>query len=525
MHETGKKELDQAILSVEDVTYSYDGEALPVWKHLSCHFYKGKIHAICGPSGCGKSSILYLLDGLIPHLYEGELEGRVLYEGEDLTDLMPRDRCDRIGYVMQDPESQFCTFTVIEELAFGMENLGLPTDEMEVRIREALDLVGMSGYEREELTALSGGQKQKIAIAAILVTRPEVILMDEPTANLDPVSRQQIFELITHLSEVKGMTVILVEHNMEEMIAHVDHILALDHSGAVVAAGSLEEVSRQGWSPYDDLPVTEPAKDLSTDEVVLSIEDISFTYPGKEEAKPVLRDLSMEVRRQELLAIVGENGAGKTSLTRLIFRIFAPDRGEIRLLGRPVDRYRKRELYHKIGLVFQNPEHQFIKNTVDDELFFSLKRVKISQQEKQSRVDEMLQKFHLAPEREKSPFILSQGQKRRLSVAGMLLTQQEILFLDEPTFGQDNENRHELMKDLQELVADGITVVMITHDLSLVRRYATRVVEIKDGRVSRDLPTEQFFAQNEAGTDPVEGGEGECSPTSNEIPSCTAGIR
>lgn len=213
--------------------------------------------------------------------------------------------------------------------------------------------------------------------------------------------------------------------------------------------------------------------------------------------KKVLNGLSMSLKKQEFLAIVGENGVGKSTLMRLIFRIFKQDQGSIRLYGKPIESYSKKELYRQIGLVFQNPENQFITNTVFDEMMFSLKKVKCSREEKEARVNEMLEKFHLEKEKEKSPFVLSQGQKRRLSVASMLLTRQKILFLDEPTYGQDFENRHELMKDMQELTRNGITIVMITHDLELVRQYATRVVEIRDGRIGRDLPTEAYFTEME----------------------------
>lgn len=497
---------DQIILEMQDVTYCYEGETLPVWKHLSCCFFKGKIHAVSGPSGCGKSSILYLLDGLIPHMYEGELEGKVLLEGRDITDVLPRNRCQEIGFVMQNPESQFCTFTVEEELAFGMENLGFEESVMQKRIQEALEFVGMPGFQQRELANLSGGQKQKIAIASILVTQPKVLLLDEPTANLDPVSRKQIFELISRLSVEEGITVILVEHNIEEMLDRVDYVLALDRNGEVLENGSTEEVLSRGWSPSGEMPEAERAEDLSTDEEVLCIEDLHFAYPEPGDQKEILRGLNLSVHRQEFLAIVGENGVGKTTLMRLIFRINAKDSGQIRLFGKPVEAYRKKDLYHLIGLVFQNPENQFIKNTVMEELMFSLKRVKISQEEKEARVNAMLERFHLEAEKEKSPFVLSQGQKRRLSVAGMLLTNQEILFLDEPTYGQDFENRQELMKDMRKLIQEGITIVMITHDLSLVKQYATRVVEIENGRVKKNLPTEAYFEQRGK-----KGGETECS--------------
>lgn len=496
---------EQTILEMQDVRYCYEGETLPVWKHLSCRFLKGKIHAISGPSGCGKSSILYLLDGLIPHMYEGELEGKVLLEGRDITDVLPRNRCQDIGFVMQNPESQFCTFTVEEELAFGMENLGVEQGVMRKRIREALEFVGMPGFEEMELANLSGGQKQKIAIASILVTQPKVLLLDEPTANLDPVSRKQIFDLIGRLSAEEGITVILVEHNIEEMLDRVDYVLALNAKGEVLENGRTRDVLDRGWSPSGKLPEAERTEDLSTDEEVLRIEDLHFAYPETGEQKEILKGLDLSVRRREFLAIVGENGVGKTTLMRLIFRINTQNKGQIRLFGKPVEAYRKKDLYHLIGLVFQNPENQFIKNTVMEELMFSLKRVKISQEEKEARVQAMLERFHLEAEREKSPFVLSQGQKRRLSVAGMLLTNQEILFLDEPTYGQDFENRQELMKDMRKLVEEGITIVMITHDLSLVRQYATRVVEIEEGKVKQSLPTEAYFEWREK-----KGGEG-CS--------------
>ena len=234
-------------------------------------------------------------------------------------------------------------------------------------------------------------------------------------------------------------------------------------------------------------------------EPIVEIKGLNFAYPipGKKhtKGKPILHDLNMTLYPQEFLAIVGENGVGKSTLMKLLFKVNQPDSGEIRIYGKSLSAYRTKNLYHKMGLVFQNPENQFITNTVFDEMMFSLKRVPISTEEKEHRVNRMLEKFHLEQEKEKSPFALSQGQKRRLSVASMLLTNQQVLFLDEPTYGQDFENRQELMKDMQELVDNGITIVMITHDLSLVKQYATRVVRIENGTVTKDLPTAEYFAE------------------------------
>lgn len=493
--------MDQKILELQNVTYTYEGEKFPVWELLSCAFFEGQIHAISGPSGSGKSSILYLLDGLIPHMYEGTLEGKVFLRGEDITDVLPRYRCNDIGFVMQNPESQFCTYTVEEELAFGMENLGIPVEEMGRRIQEVLQFVGMQGYEATNLDDLSGGQKQKIAIASVLVTKPSVLLLDEPTANLDPESRRQIFDLILRISREEKVTIIIVEHNIAEIADQVDRFLALDASGKVVVDCKKGDPEEQEWlaaNTYDpEIPHREQVS--RTGETVLEISGLNFAYPipGKKHAKgkTIIRDLYMKLYPQEFLAIVGENGVGKSTLMKLLFKVNTPDSGEIRIYGKSLASYRTQNLYHKMGLVFQNPENQFITNSVFDEMMFSLKRVPISDEEKEDRVNKMLEKFHLEHEKEKSPFALSQGQKRRLSVASMLLTDQKVLFLDEPTYGQDFENRQELMKDMQELVSRGITIVMITHDLSLVKQYATRVVRIENGTVTKDLPTAEYFAQ------------------------------
>lgn len=487
------------ILELKDVTYTYEGERLPVWKSLSCNFYRGKIHAICGPSGCGKSSILNLIDGLIPHMYEGELEGQVLYEGRDISLELPRYRCEDIGFVMQNPESQFCTFTVEEELAFGMENLGILPEEMKNRIRNILSFIGMEGYEKRDLSNLSGGQKQKIAIASVLVTRPKILLLDEPTANLDPKSRKQIFQLIVRTAREENITVILVEHNIREMIDQVDRLLLLGEKGQILLDCSADAKEAVNWREVNHhFSGTPQRKNVCHDsEEIVKIDGLSFSYPlpgrRKKKTDPVLRELNLSIYKKDFLAIVGENGVGKTTLMKLLFKVNKPDAGVIRIFGKDLRLYRTRELYRQMGLVFQNPENQFITNTVQDEMMFSLKKVHMDEKEKEIKVREMLERFHLEEEKGKSPFTLSQGQKRRLSVASMLLTDQKLLFLDEPTYGQDFENRQELMKDMQGLVEKGVTIVMITHDLELVRQYATRVVEIEEGSVVKDMPTEEYF--------------------------------
>ena len=346
--------------------------------------------------------------------------------------------------------------------------------------------------------------------------KPELLLLDEPTANLDPESRAQIFRMIVRISREEHMTVIIVEHNIKEIINEVDWVIGLDRRGTKIADCPKDEAGdifrREVPAEYADAcrGRQDPkacGEQEGSSEVILDISHLSFAYPvpGKkrEKGKQILDDFHMQVHKQDFLAIVGENGVGKSTLMKLIFKVCKPDSGTIRLFGKELESYPTKKLYHLIGLVFQNPENQFITNTVWDEMMFSLKRTRESREEKERRIKGMLEQFHLEEEKEKSPFVLSQGQKRRLSVASMLLTNQEILFLDEPTYGQDFENRQELMKDMQELVEKGITIVMITHDLSLVRQYATHVVEIENGSVVKSLPTGEYFAWRGERTDNV----------------------
>lgn len=489
---------ESVILEIRDVSYTYESETKSIWSHLNFQFYEGKIHAIIGPSGCGKSSILNLLQGLIPHMLEGTMEGSVWFYGNNITDVLPRDRCDRIGFVMQNPESQFCTFTVEEELAFGMENLGLSPETMKERIHNVLEYVGMQGYETRDLNQLSGGQKQKITIASVLVMDPEVLLLDEPTANLDPEARTEILSLLRRLSREQQKTIILVEHNLNELCSDIDYLYEMNALGQCSFYSDPEDIQkiihRRTASQTSSLKL----KDRNENEsIILELTNVKFAYNRIQkgrllEKNRILDGIELRIRDRDFIAVLGKNGVGKSTLLKLIFGIHRMQGGDIRLYGKSIESYKKKELYQRMGLVFQNPENQFVANTVWDELLFSLKKERISEAEKETRVFNVLKQFHLEHVKEKSPFVLSQGQKRRLSVATMLLTGQTVLFLDEPTYGQDYDNRHELMRDLQQLNESGTTIVMITHDISLVEQYTNRVVVLENGRVSMDVSTQEY---------------------------------
>ena len=544
-------------LELRDIRFTYHEESIAVWDGLSCHFQKNTINLLLGPSGSGKSSLLYLIDGLIPNSLSGELSGEILLEGESIIRKEPRELAHRIGLVFQDPDTQFCAFYVEDELAFGMENLCVPPSEMDERIDRALTLVGLEGFRKRAVSTLSGGQKQKLAIASALVMDAELLLLDEPSALLDAASRQEIMTLLQALVEQENKTILLVEHNLDEVLPYIGHVAVLTREGRVALNASAHEVftkltfdeayalfpvslpeplmllrdwlhrnpneakaqfcrERLGVSqkghfeiPYQEIaaliaslcnPSRTTAKEHSREKnaLVMEARALSFRYPKRrDDANPpaqILSGVDFAVHAGEWVAIAGANGAGKTTLLQILFRVLTGYIGEIRLDGTPLSEIPRHMLYQRMGLLFQNPEWQFVTNRVEDELLFSLRQSRLSQEEKNDQVTRLLRQFHLEQYRERSPFLLSQGEKRRLSVACMLLTGQRVLFFDEPTYGQDSETAKELLALLESLQREGVTIVTVTHDMGLVCQYADRVLLLSGGSIAFDGAPETLFA-------------------------------
>lgn len=498
---------EKEIITLDNIGFLYEGEEKAVWENLSCRFYEGKIHAISGISGCGKSSLLYYISGIIPYLIEGKASGRIYYQGEDITEMSPSDRFDKISLVMQDAESQFCTFTVEDEVAFGLESLGMTQERMYARIREVLHEVGLDGFQMRDLYTLSGGEMQRLSIACALASDSKVILLDEPTANLDPKSRQCIFDLLLHLAKNKNKTIILIEHNLEEIIDDIDYFYYLDKTEGLLCIDkkkrAVSEEYLQLRALWEKRPTasTKISSKISSKEV-FRVSNLSHTYEriskrGMERehgsAEYSLKNLSFTIYQGDFLAIVGPSGAGKSTLIKLLMSRLDKYTGDIYFGTKNIKKIKKKDLYAKVGMVFQNPEHQFLTNAVYDEMLLSFRNYPKKATDAEALAKEALQKYDLDGQCSQSPFTLSQGQKRRLSVAVMLPMDKEVLILDEPTYGQDIYNRITMMENMKRLNEEGLTLIMITHDLSLVRAYANRVLELSDGQIIFDGDSETYF--------------------------------
>lgn len=531
---------NDVLVDVRHVSYTHWNQTEATLKDVSFQICQGTLNVLVGPSGSGKSTLCDLFNGVIPHLHGGELEGEVWVAGVDTRQAEVKNLAQQVGRVFQDPEVMFSMLYVEDEIAFGPENLRMDTASIQEIVEHLLVQTDLSERRKNLVWNLSGGQIQKLGLACVLAMRPQMIVLDEPTSNLDPGATHNVHEMILALRE-QGITILLVTRELDEFLAEADQLLVLE-CGRLRAAGAPRQVlaehgpymveslgvwlpetseigielAQAGLLPAGCVPikvretiaalseagllsgewVTErqsaPAiAEAGAQEQLVSAEELSYRYPGGVQA---LKGISLQIHAGEWLMIVGRNGAGKSTLSRLLVGLNRPQDGALTLFGRDAREWAVPELANHIALVFQNPEHQFLTDSVGDELEYSLLAKGISDPaEMRERKAAMLQQLGLEAFTETHPLALSAGLKRRLGVATMLVGQPRLLLVDEPTYGQDRAMTHTLMALMQEIRAQGVSVVMITHDMRLVQEYAERVVVMSEGRILFDGHASRLF--------------------------------
>lgn len=442
---------------------------------------------LLGASGAGKSTLLAALAGLLDPAGGVETEGLLLVDGLD-----PRAARDRTGLLFQDPESQIVMGRAGDDVAFGLENRCVPTDGIWPRVDAALAAVEFP-YGRERPThALSGGEQQRLALAGTLALQPGLLMLDEPTANLDPEGAAEVRSVLGAVIERLGVTLLLVEHRVDESLPLVDRVVVIEAGAGVVADGPPRDVFRAHgagladagvWVP-DHPPAAPPRRERSSPETLVIVDHAAYRYPGtRTDAVP---GVDLAVRSSEALAIVGPNGSGKSTLALLVAGLLAPRigqvlAGEALLAGHgrePIANWRARDLARRIGTVFQDPEHQFLTGSVRDELLLGPRRVGVGERAAAQRADELLERLRLVHLAAANPFTLSGGEKRRLSVATALAAAPALLVLDEPTFGQDRRTWGELVHLLASLRDAGRGVAFVTHDRAFARALADRTFDL-----------------------------------------------
>jgi len=479
---------------------------------------EGEVVGIVGPSAAGKTTLCLCVSGVAFRVFRGEHRGELRVFGLDVASTSLRDLSERVSLVLQDPDVQFVTMRVFDEVAFALENMGLPREEVLRRVEEALEFVGMRGLAHKPPHELSGGQRQRVALAAALAKRPRLLIVDEATSDLDPVGKREVLEVIERLRDEHRVTALIVDHNTDDLARVVDRVVVMNE-GRVVLEGEpravfsrardLEELgvrvpqvaalaARVGLT-NGSLPLTveealsamAPLRDrLSVEEggdgavgggrSVAELADVWYEY---EDGTLALRGVSLEIPEGDLLAVVGPNGSGKTTLAKLLTGLLKPTRGVVRVMGMDTRSVPPSRLARLVGFVFQNPDHQLVCNTVREEVELPLRLQGLEGEEVEGRARWALRAVGLEGLEDEAPYFLSKGERQRLALATALAVRPRLLVVDEPTTGQDERGSRAIMELLSRLNAEGVTVVVISHDMRLVCEYARRVAVLNEGRL------------------------------------------
>lgn len=521
------------ILRIEDLSFRYAKAEQNAVEHVSLSVNSGEFTVVCGESGCGKTTLLKLLKReLTP---AGDITGEIFYKGVPLRELDNKTSACEIGYVLQNPDNQIVTDKVWHELAFGLENMGVPTDVIRRRVGEMASYFGIEDWFRRKTDELSGGQKQLLNLAAVMVMQPEILILDEPTSQLDPIAAADFIATLQKLNRELGLTVILVEHRLEEVFPIADKVLVMENGGVLLydapgnigasLAGIRQDHPMMFGLPSavriynalnikDDCPLTvregrgflqkyfadtdyQPEYPVyrPNDDIVIELKNVWFRY--ERDLPDILRATSLRVHRGEIYCILGGNGTGKTTMLNVISGLNKAYRGKVLIDGKPIKEYKGNSLYRKkLAYLPQNPQTVFIKDTVREDFTEILEALDIPKNERTQKTDAVAEKIGISHILNKHPFDLSGGEQQKCAIAKMLLLEPEILLLDEPTKGLDAYSKRTLKEILASLKNDGLTVLTVTHDVEFAAENADRCALFFDGEIlSADVP-EKFFSEN-----------------------------
>lgn len=523
------------MISFKNFSFKYNNVVDKTLKNIDLTINKGEKVLIVGPSGSGKSTLSHCINGLIPFSYNGEIEGELIIDNIKPYEESLSDVSKKVGTILQDQDSQFIGLSVGEDVAFNFENNAIPLKEMKVKVIDALELVNMVDFINHSPYELSGGQKQRVSLAGVLGSDAEVLLFDEPLANLDPASGKEIMQLINDIHEKTNKTIIIVEHRIEDVLEQPFDKVIVVNKGEVQGFGTPDEILKSDLLKNNglreplyleamklagcDISQSENLKDLNNideknkevlknwfnnetsnkdsiikEEKILEVKNLAFSHDG---IKNTINDVSFHLNKGEILAVLGNNGAGKSTLCRLITGILKPQKGSIFLNNQCIDSWSIKQKGSSIGYVMQNPNQMISQHMIKDEIALGLKCRNYSKEEIDKKVEEVLKICGLYPYRNWPVSALSYGQKKRVTIASILAINPEVIILDEPTAGQDYKHYTEFMEFIKELSAQGISIILITHDMQLTLEYCHRAVVLSGGeKIADDKPSNILTDEN-----------------------------
>ena len=511
--------MKKPVIEFVDFTFQYRAQAKPTLNNINLTIYEGEKVLIVGPSGSGKSTLSNCINGLVPFSNEGEISGSLKVKGKETKEMSIFELSNSVGTVLQDPDGQFIGLTVGEDIAFKLENDCVSQEEMKEKVKVVSEIVGIDTHLSSAPYSLSGGQKQRVTLAGVMVGDVDILLFDEPLASLDPATGKSAIELIDQIQKKTNKTILIIEHRLEDVLhCPVDRIIVVDNgkiaaditpeellsSNLLVETGIREPlyITALKYAGCNIIPKMHPEhidtlnldscreklkewyedtiedKQQVNSEAILEMKDVKFSY---ESGKEILHGVSFKVNRGEMVSIVGRNGAGKSTISKLICGFYKPTEGKILFNGRDLVNDTIKERAEKIGIVMQNPNQMISKTMIFDEVALGLKVRGVSEEEIKNRVFETLKICGLYEFRNWPISALSFGQKKRVTIASILVLNPEVIILDEPTAGQDFKHYTEIMEFLRELNQKGVTIIMITHDMHLMLEYTNRAIVLSDG--------------------------------------------
>lgn len=527
---------NKPIIEFENFTFQYFSQAEPTLKNINLKIYPGEKVLIVGPSGSGKSTLGHCLNGLIPFSYKGEIGGSLKINGLESKEQNIFKLSKMVGTVLQDSDGQFVGITVGEDIAFALENDCIPTEEMRERVKKVAEIVDMENWLASSPYELSGGQKQRTALGGVMIDDVDILLFDEPLANLDPATGKSAIEIIDSIHKQSNKTIVIIEHRLEDVLhCDVDRII-LVHDGGILADMNPDDLLASSILKengireplyitalkYAGLEITPEMKaghietlTLSQEQKskviawhksiakkskveekasILKMENVSFSYDG---VNRILNDVSFDIKEGEMISIVGKNGAGKSTLSKVICGFVKEDEGNVYYCGENIKSKSIKERAENIGIVMQNPNQMISKAMIFDEVALGLRLRGVKEEEITERVEKVLKICGLAPFKSWPISALSYGQKKRVTIASILVLNPKVIILDEPTAGQDYHHYSEIMDFLKELNSQGVTIIMITHDMHLMLEYTPRAIAIAGGRKIEDASSSVILTNKE----------------------------
>ena len=491
------------MITVRDLGWKYvpltdGGKDVESLRHIDFDVPSGSFVGVIGPTGAGKSTLCMALAGIIPNLADGTMSGTVVVNGMNTARYSVSQLSQHVGYVQQDPESQLFCASVEDEIAFPLENRGIDPETMDRRIDDMLELVGMTGYRKRVPTSLSGGQMQRVAIAAALAAEPDVLILDEPTAALDPEGKQEVFDALERIRRTRQLTVVMAEQDTEHIARWADQVLFLVN-GELVRNGDARMFTRERAMlesagvevAADPLPRIVAMPEAAAGEPVIAMEHVTHRYTEGGNASAALDDVSVRIMPGSFVGLIGRNGSGKTTLAKHLNGLLKPDRGTITVDGLDVAKHSVGEMAAHVGFVFQNPDHQIFCSSTREEISFGPTALGLDGGTVFRRVDEMMTLFDLHRYEEVSPATLGYGERRAVALASVLAMRTPILVLDEPTAGLDHRLSQRFLGAIKRLNEQGTTIVMISHDMRAVYRYCSHVLQLQDGHVVQFGPIDK----------------------------------